>query len=62
MGGEKKTYSYELNEDHHLWLEEMAEAFSLDDESKALRVALDYLIEEGDLDMVFSEIRCRHCG
>ena len=43
------------------WLKEMADQYDLEDENKALRVVLDYVKEEADLDEVFEEIRCNHC-
>ena len=62
MGGFKETHTYELNEDHAEWLKEMAEKYTLDDESKALRIVLDYVMQEADHDEVFEEMRCHHCG
>ena len=62
MGGIKTAHSYELNEDVIAWLKEMAENYDLEDENKALRIVLDYVREEADLDEVFEEIRCLHCG
>ena len=62
MGGIKEAHTYELNDDHAVWLKEMAEHYGLEDESKALRIVLDYVMQETDLDEVFEEIRCHHCG
>ena len=62
MGGIKTAHSYELNEDAIAWLKEVAENYDLEDENKALRIVLDYVKEEADLDEVFEEIRCNHCG
>ena len=61
MGGIKTAHSYELNDDVIAWLKEMADKYDLEDENKALRVALDYVKEEADLDEVFDVIRCNHC-
>jgi len=61
MGGIKKELSFEFNNDHITWLKEMVEVYSLEDEGKALRIVLDYIKEEADLDAVFEEIRCNHC-
>jgi len=61
MGGIKTEYSIELNLDHMAWLKEMCEKYTLDDEGKALRIVLDYIKEEADLESVFEEIRCNHC-
>ena len=62
MGGIKETYSFELNSDHFEWLKEMTDKYALDDEGKALRIVLDFVKDEADLDTVFEEIRCNHCG
>ena len=61
MGGIKTAESYELNEDVIQWLKEMADNYDLPDSGKALRVVLDYVREEADLDVVFEEMRCTHC-
>ncbi len=61
MGGTKNKHSFDLNDDHITWLKEMIEVYSLEDEGKALRIVLDYIKEEADLDTVFEEIRCNHC-
>ncbi len=61
MGGIKTAQSYELNEDVIQWLNEMADQYDLPDSGKALRVVLDYVREEADLDEVFEEMRCNHC-
>ena len=61
MGGIKTAHSYELNDDVIAWLKEMADKYDLEDENKALRVALDYVKEEADLDEVFDVIRWNHC-
>jgi hypothetical protein len=62
MGGIKEAHSFELNDDHVEWLKKMTEKFSLDDEGKALRIVLDYAMEEADQEAVFEVIRCNHCG
>ena len=48
--------------DHAEWLKEMADKYMLEDESKALRIVLDYVMQEADHDEVFEEMRCHHCG
>lgn len=48
--------------DHHLeWLREMTARHNLPDEHKAMRVLLEYAIQEGDEDAIFGTIRCRNC-
>jgi len=61
MGGIKEEHTYDLNADHIAWLKEMNEKFSIDDESKALRIVLDYVMEEAEQETVFEVIRCNHC-
>ncbi len=61
MGGIKQKYSLELNEDQMEWLQKMVSQYALDDEGKALRIILDYVQDEADLDTVFEVIRCNHC-
>ena len=62
MGGIKTEHTYELNEDAINWLKQMADKYDLPDADKALRIAIDYLMN-GDVDEeeVFEEIRCNHC-
>ncbi len=62
MGGIKVEHAFELNDDHVDWLKEMTEKYALDDEGKALRIVLDYVMEAADLNTVFEVIRCNHCG
>lgn len=57
----KDERSYELNDDQHEWLEKMAEEHGLPDASKTLRILIDYAIQDGDADEIFTQIRCRHC-
>ncbi len=61
MGGFKLEHTFDLNEDHLNWLKEMTEKYALDDEAKALRIVLDYVMEEADETTLFEEIRCNHC-
>ena len=62
MGGRKTQQEFELNDDHVTWLQEMTEKYGLFDEGKALRVVLDYVMEEAEQATVFENIRCSHCG
>lgn len=62
MGGRKIQQEFELNDDHVAWLQEMTEKYGLFDEDKALRVVLDYVMEEAEQSTVFENIRCNHCG
>jgi len=62
MGGVKTEYTFELKVGQVEWLHEMSEKYALFDEDKALRVVLDYVMEEADQSGVFENIRCNHCG
>ena len=62
MGGAKIKHEFDINEDHLKWLKEMAAKYSLPDESKALRVLIDFAKTDGDSDLIFDVIRCLHCG
>ena len=52
-----------LESDHLDWLSEIIQDYDLPDESKAIRILLDYAIEDADKDEVFSQdnMRCKHC-
>ena len=52
-----------LESDHLDWLSEIIKDYDLPDESKAIRILLDYAIEDADKDEVFSpdNMRCKHC-
>ena len=62
MGGRKTQQEFELNDDHVAWLQKMTEKYGLFDEDKALRVVLDYVMEETEQSTVFENLRCNHCG
>ena len=60
----KVTANYEIQSDQQEWLDKIVKEFDLPDASKALRVLLDYAIEDGDESEIFApqNARCRHCG
>jgi hypothetical protein len=64
MPSDKVTHEFEIESEHREWLEEVADEYDFQDESKALRVLLDYAIQDADKEMVFSDenMRCRYCG
>lgn len=64
MPKEKIIVDLEIESDHKEWLSQITNKFGFPDESKALRVLLDYAIQDGNEDEIFSSanIRCRHCG
>ena len=61
MGGIKFSHALELNANHLDWLRAMTDEYALPDADKALRIVLDYVMDEADPSTVFEEIRCNHC-
>ena len=60
---DKVELTLSLESDHLDWLSEIIQDYDLRDESKAIRILLDYAIEDADKDEVFSpdNMRCKHC-
>ena len=58
---EKIRQEMELYQDHYDFLANMADQYDLPDPSKALRVLIDYAMEDGDTEDIFSRIRCLRC-
>ena len=61
MAGEKTERNFLLNDDHIDFLEEMVKQYDLADVDKALRVLIDYAMEEGDREEIFEQVRCLRC-
>ena len=62
MAGPKETYEIELNPDQMAFVRSAKDQFSLADESKTIRIVLDYLITNPDVHAsVFSQRRCLRC-
>lgn len=61
MGGRKTGLNVDLNNDHLEWLKSMQQTYGLFDSAKAVRVVLDYVMEEVDPATIFEEVRCSHC-
>jgi hypothetical protein len=61
MAGPKVEAVYELNPGQVDWIKQMAEKYDLDDQNKALRVIIDYVLTEADESSVFEDIRCLYC-
>jgi len=61
MAGVKVPSEFQLNEDHIDWLKAKAREHGLPDEHKALRVLIDYAMDEGDDETIFQTIRCKRC-
>ena len=60
---DKTELSITIESDQIDWLTEIIQDYDLPDESKVLRVLLDYAIQDVDKDDIFSpeNMRCRHC-
>jgi len=61
MPDNKTNLDIAIQSDQKEWLEAMTAKHSLPDTSKALRVLIDYAIEEGSEEEIFDYVRCRHC-
>lgn len=61
MTHSKTSVEAVIQTEHKEWLEDMTSKHSLKDTSKALRVLLDYAIEEDAEEKIFQQERCRFC-
>ncbi len=61
---DKVGVSLQLESDHLQWLKDIVERFEFPDESKAMRVLLDYAIQdiEDEVIFAFENMRCTHCN
>ena len=64
MPSDKIAQTVEIERAQSDWLGEIAKDYRLPDNAKALRVLLDFAIQDGDRDLIFSRdnMRCRFCG
>lgn len=64
MPSNKVAESFEIEQEQLDWLGEIAKEYRLPDNGKALRVLLDFAIQDGDRDLIFARdnMRCRFCG
>jgi hypothetical protein len=64
MPNSKVSVTYTVEQKHVTFLREIAERFNLPDESKTLRVLIEYARQDGDLYQIFGaeNIRCHHPG
>lgn len=64
MAGTKVKVDWEVRDYHINFLKDMAKEYRLPDEAKAMRVLIDYALQDGDLDEIFSKknMRCIACG
>jgi len=62
MAGPKETYEVQLNSDQMAFIRSMKEKFDITDDSKTIRIVIDYLIVTQDIhDAVFGQTRCLRC-
>jgi hypothetical protein len=64
MAHEKTDITVTVETDQAEWLAQQAMEFGLPDDSKALRILIDFAIQEIDAKTIFSSENesCRHCG
>ena len=62
MAGNKQTFEVELNPDQMAFIRSMKEKYEIVDESKTIRVVMDYLMTTQNVhDAVFGQTRCLRC-
>ena len=62
MSGAKSPHPIDLNMDQLDFIRSTKEKYSIPDESKLIRIVIDYLALNQDIhNTVFSEPRCRNC-
>ena len=62
MSGVKTTYQIDLTGDQYQFLQSAKEQYKIPDESKAVRIVIDYLMSNPQIqESVFSESRCLGC-
>ena len=60
---DKAVFEVLLEKHQMAFLEEIAEKYSLEDASKAVRCLINFVIDEAaEQDRVFEEVRCLDCG
>lgn len=64
MAGNKQGFSFEARDYQLSFLRDMMQKYGIKDEGKALRILLDYAVQDADLDLVFAKknMRCIACG
>lgn len=60
----KQTVQVELRDYQISFLQDMMEKYKIPDQGKAIRILLDYAVQDADLDLVFDRknMRCIACG
>ena len=62
MAGPNETYEIELKPDQMAFVQSAREKYDIADDSKVLRIVLDYLLNSPEVhDAVFTETRCLRC-
>ena len=62
MAGNKETYEIELHPDQMAFVSSMKAEYKIPNDSKVVRVMIDYLLENRDIyDTVFNKSRCLRC-
>ena len=62
MAGPNETYEIELKPDQMGFVREAREKYDIPDDSKVVRIILDYLLSSPEVhDAVFTETRCIRC-
>ena len=64
MAGIKVKIDWDVRDYHINFLKDMSEKYGIKDEAKAMRVLIDYALQDGDLDLIFDKknMRCIACG
>ena len=64
MSGIKIKIDWEVRDYQEKFLKETAEKYEIPDQAKAMRVLIDYALQDGDLDLIFDKknMRCIACG
>ena len=63
MAGSKDAYQIDLNAEQIAFLRATQEQYNIPDESKVVRIMVDYLLSNPDIQAtVFDETRCLWCG
>ena len=62
MAGEKHSIEFNLNNDQITFIRLMKDDYNIPDESKVIRIVMDYLLSNKDVhDTVFGQTRCLRC-
>jgi len=63
MSGAKDAYQIDLSSEQIAFLRSAQEQYNIPDESKVVRIIVDYLMSNSDIqETVFDETRCLWCG